>query len=357
MKVAIDAGPLYGHRTGVGVAAAGMIDALEQLDDVELDPYLVSGRSTPRPGHRRLPLPGIVASHLWSRSAWPSADRWIGDADLVHGTNYVAPPTALPTLVSVYDCWFLRHPELASPLVRRAGANLRRAVDRGAWVHATSDATAGEVRSLLGIDRVATVALGPPAEPPRATATPDELLDLVGRRFVVAVGTEEKRKGLTMLIEAFDRLARDHDDVHLVLAGAEADDTPSVVARIDAARHRSRIRRLGPVDEFTKGWLLRHGSALAYPSLDEGFGFPILEAQLVGLPVVATAVGSVPEVAGDGAVLVDGRDPTDFAAALDESLGGLDRTLLIEAGFRNTDRFAWDATARSLVELYEQVLR
>ncbi len=171
---------------------------------------------------------------------------------------------------------------------------------------------------------------------------------------MVASGTEERRQGLALLVDAVDRLADDHADLHLVLAGAAADDTEHVVARIGAARHRSRIRRLGPVDEFTKGWLLRHAAVLAYPSLDEGFGFPVLEAQRVGVPVVATAVGSIPEIAGEGALLVDGRDPNAFAAAMDESLGGLDRTLLIEAGMRNAERFSWDTTACGLVDLYQR---
>ena len=109
VRVAIDVGPLYGHRTGVGVATAGLIEALSARDDVVLDPFVVSFRSKPEAGHRRLPLPGIVASHLWARSHWPRLDRWANGAQVVHGTNYVVPPTSLPSVVSVYDCWFLRH--------------------------------------------------------------------------------------------------------------------------------------------------------------------------------------------------------------------------------------------------------
>ncbi len=355
MQIAIDAGPLYGHVTGVGRAADGIIAALGALtgdEAVVLAPYLVSARSTPRPGHRRLPIPGIVASHLWSRAEHPRADRWLDGADVVHGTNYVAPPTALPTVVTVYDCWFLRHPELADPLVRRAGRNLRRAVARGAWVHATSDAGAADVRELLDTDRVATVMLGAPNEPARIDRTPALLTDLAGRRFVLAIGTEERRKGLTLLIDAFDRLAGDREEVHLVLAGAPGDDTDTVVERIRSTTHASRIRRLGRIDDTTKDWLLRHASALAYPSLDEGFGFPVLEAQLAGVPVVATAVGSIPEVAGEAAQLVHDRDPDSFAAALDGVLAGVGRLALVEAGYRNAARFSWSATARGLVDLY-----
>lgn len=355
MKVAVDAGPLYGHRTGVGVATAGMIRALDARDDVELLPYLTSRRSTPEPGHRRLPVPGIVASHLWSRFDRPSADRWVRGADVLHGTNYVAPPTSVPTVVSVYDCWFLRHPELASPLVRRAGLALRRAIARGAWVHATSDTTADDVRSLLGTDRVRTVRLGPPdpVEPP--PVPPAAVSSLAGATFVLAVGTEERRKDLPLLLEAFAILAREHPDVVLVLAGAPGDDSDRVAATMPTS---ATVHRLGRVDDATKAWLIRHAAVLAYPSLDEGFGFPILEAQASGTPVVATAVGSIPEIAGSAAVLVDdpARRPGTLADALASVLTGAGRLSLIADGYQNVRRFDWGVTADRLVDLYRTAM-
>ena len=360
VRVAIDVGPLYGHRTGVGLATAGMLTALAARPDVSMSPYLTSRRSTPMPGHRRLPVPGIVASHLWSRCDVPLADRWLPDVDVVHGPNYVAPPSSRPTVVSVYDCWFLRHPDQASPLVRRAGATLRRAVERGAWVHVTSDATRAQAIELLRTDRVVTVHLGAPDAPAHVDTTPLAVEGLRGRPLVVAIATEERRKGLPLLVQAFEHLADRHPDLVLVLAGAPGDDSDRLGASINASssRARDRIRRLGAVDATTKAWLLRNATVLAYPSLDEGFGFPILEANAAGTPVVATAVGSIPEIAGDAAVLVDDPDrrPLVFADALDGVIAGRDRLALIEAGYRNVGRFRWSTTAQQLVDLYRTAL-
>ena len=312
LTVAIDVGPLYGHRTGVGVATAGMVAALGECDTVRLDPFLVSGRSRPDEGHRRLPLPGIAASHLWSRSGWPNADRWLDGADVVHGTNYVAPPSSRPTVVSVYDCWFLRHPELASPVVRRAGSWLTRLVRQGAWIHTSSSATTDQIRELFATERVVTIHLGEPAavstEPP-ARPPDGRLAALDGAPFAVSIATEGRRKGLPLAIEAFERLADEDADLRLVLAGAPGDDAAAVSAAIDAAtpRARRRIVRLGPVDEPTKRWLLARAAVIAYPTRDEGFGFPILEENAARVPVVASAVGSVRAIAGGAAALVDGR--------------------------------------------------
>ena len=110
VRLAIDVGPLYGRRTGVGVAVAELVAALDDHAGVELLPYLLSFRTTPEPPARRLPLPAAAAVRAWSRLDHPRVDRWLGDAEVVHGTNYVVPPSRRPALVSVYDCWFLANP-------------------------------------------------------------------------------------------------------------------------------------------------------------------------------------------------------------------------------------------------------
>ncbi len=360
LHLAIDIGPMYGHRTGVGVAVDGMVRALGLRQDVELDPYLVSYRSRPDAGHTRLPLPGIVASHVWSRSNRIPADRWLARADVIHGTNYVAPPTRTPTVVSVYDCWFLANPGAATAIVRRAGATLRRRVRDGAWVHASSDATAALVGELLGTDRVRTIFLGGPTLLDEvAERRPDVPGVIDGRPFIVCVATEDRRKGLPLLVAAFEHLAGDHLDLQLVLVGAPGDDTPAVTEAIIAAgsHTRGRIHRIGAVDDAAKQWLVRHATLLAYPSIDEGFGFPVLEAHALGTPVVATGVGSVTEIAGDAAELVTDRDPIGFAEALHRVVtGSTSRLGLIEAGYRNVARFRWDTTAERLIELYRHAV-
>ena len=92
---------------------------------------------------------------------------------------------------------------------------------------------------------------------------------------------------------------------------------------------------------------------MAYPSMDEGFGFPLLEAQAAGLPIVASRAGSIPEVGGDGVHLVDVDDRIGFAAALGTVIGDHDRRRqLVDAGRSNLARFDWGVTARAMVDLY-----
>ncbi|MGB0112502.1 MAG: glycosyltransferase family 1 protein [Ilumatobacteraceae bacterium] len=358
-RVAIDVGPTHGRRTGIGNAVAWTLDALADRDDLELERYVTSMRARRREGQRRVPMPAAVAIRLWSRRSTPM-DRWLGNPDVVHGTNYVVPPTRCPRVVSVYDCWFLEHPEDAEPDVRRAAAVLRRAVSDGAFVVTSSDATTRRVRQLLDTERVRTVQLGPPRtdDATRSSGRRTVIPELMDRPFVLALGTMERRKNLPTLIDAFGRLAREHEQVRLVIAGAPANDTEAVdraIARLsqDVA---ARVVRTGSVDGETKHWLLANARTLAYPSLDEGFGFPILEAQQVGTPVVASTAGSIPQIAGAAALLSPPRDAEALAANLYWVVTNDDmHAKLARRGHANVRRFSWSSTAAALADIYAEV--
>jgi glycosyltransferase involved in cell wall biosynthesis len=359
LTVAFDVGALHGHRTGVGMAVEHVVQHLGQRPDVELMPYLASFRARPVPPQRRLPIPAALAVRAWARTDLPRADRWLRGAQLVHGPNYVVPPSALPTVVTVYDCWSIANPGLASPAVRRAGAVLRRAVARGAWVHVSSHATADQASALLGTDRIAVVHLGPP-DPAPATAsvtTGEFAATLAGRPYVVSIGTLERRKDIPSLVSAFGLLAGRFTDLRLVIVGAPGDDSSRVARAIEllAPPERTRVLVTGAVDAPTKAALLQGALALAYPSLDEGFGFPILEAQQANIAVVARAAGSIPEVGGHGVHLTASHSVDDLARALTDLVTDDGRRAdLVAAGQRNLARFSWSDTADGLVDLYRR---
>lgn len=359
VRVAFDAGPLAGIRTGVGQAVAAMRDALGRRGDVHLDEYVLSFRAELTCGERRLPIPAALAHRLWRRVDRPRVDRWLPGVEVVHGTNYVVPPSQRPRLVSVYDCWFLRNPEAAHPDVRRAGEVLRRAVRTGAAVHASSQATADALRELVGDEAdVTVVPLGP--LPVLTAPSVSPIAELDGRPYVLAIGTLERRKNLPTLVEAFARLATEQPDVLLVIAGADGDDRPAIDAAIDriGAQLAERVMLTGRIDAPTRAWLLRHARVLAYPSLDEGFGFPLLDAMQLRIPVVASDAGSIPEVAGGAALLSPPRDVDALAANLGTALASEEiRAGLIAAGDHRWHQFSWDLCAEQLTALYRRLAR
>jgi len=358
LHVALDVSPLLGPLTGIGAAVRQMVIALGEQPNVTLTPYACSFRGKLQPGTTRLPMPAAIAQRLWARLPGPRVDRWLGPAQVVHGTNYVVPPSRMPRVVTVYDCWFLRNASDASPDVHRAGQVLRRAVANGAMVHTSSEATAIAVRDLLNTDRVEAIPLA---------ALPLDVFDvephapvaeLVGVPYVLALGTLERRKNLPRLVAAFGQIASAHPDLRLALAGNDGDDRRAINTAIDAldASARSRVLFTGRIDEAAKHWLLRHAQLLAYPSLDEGFGFPLLEAMGHDLPVVASTAGSIPEIAGAAAMLVPAHDVSALAEAMQRTLtDSALRVNLIELGKQRLHHFSWNNTAIRLAEVYRRV--
>ena len=356
LTVAFDTGPLHGPKTGIGFAVEALQRALQQRDDVTLLPYVLSFRADLADGTRRLPLPAATAHAGWARRDVPRVDRWLRGAEVVHGTNYVVPPSRLPALVTVYDCWFLHHPDLASPAVRRAGAVLERAVRRGATVHTSSAATERLVRERFPSAHVRTVHLGP-LEPAPIAATPP-VPELVGRPYVLAIGTVERRKNLPTLVRAFGAIAGAHPELRLVLAGSAGDDSVRVREAVDQLGPDlgGRVLLTGRVDDGVRGWLQHHAAVLAYPSLDEGFGFPLLDAMRAGVPVVASNAGSIPEVAGEAALLHVPMDVDALAAALSRAVDDRElRARLVAAGDRQWRSFSWQRCADEMMQLYRAV--
>ncbi len=312
------------------------------------------------PGVRlaHLPMAGRPLRAAWRRTAWPPIELWTGPVDVVHGPNFVVPPSlpGTPEVVTVHDLTVVRFPELCNADTLQFPAMIRRAVDRGAWIHTVSQFVADEVVAELGVtaDRVVVIPNGVDRDvlgDPRAGQA------LVGAaRYVLALGTVEPRKDLPSLVRAFDQLAGDDPDLVLVVAGPNGWGADLLTTAIDRSPFADRIRRIGWVPEQQRGDLLRGASVLAYPSRYEGFGLPPLEAMAAGAPVVTTRAGAVPEVVGDAALLVDVGDVDALAGALRTVLTDPEVAAeLVRRGHARVDRYPWDQTAAQLAALYHRL--
>jgi glycosyltransferase involved in cell wall biosynthesis len=368
-RVAIDVTPLIGARSGIGVAVAEILHALRALDTgPDIVPYTLSARARMHRADvpddtRFVPLPARVLLHSWARRDAPAIDAWLRHSAVVHATNYVAPPSRAAVLVSVYDCSFVRYPELCTTQVRAFEPILRRAIARGATVHTGSAFVADEIEEhfdpgLRAQGRLVVVPLGVPALGPASALPADLGARLDGAPYVLAIGTLEPRKNYPHLVGAFGELAARYPSLCLVIAGHDGPARPGVdraVARLPA-EVRERAIVTGSVDDAGRRALLEQATVLAYPSIYEGFGFPVLEAMSVGAPVVAARAGSIPEIAGDAALLVEPTDEYAIAGAIEQVLTDeVTRAELIARGHARVRAFSWDQTARQLTDCYRRL--
>ena len=363
---------MLGLPTGIGAFCHGALAALAARPGVDVRAFAVSWRrrhgidaQLPRgvsAGQR--PMPARPLHALWARADVPPLEWFIGQVDVVHGTNFVVPPARCASVASVHDLTPLRHPELCDAATLAYPGLIRRALGRGAWIHADSAFVAQEVVDAFGADpdRVRTVYPGIPDLPvlsdAEVTAALARLLPDAARPYCLAVGTAEPRKDLPSLVRAFDAVAARHTGVSLVLAGPPGWGEEALGAAMASSPARQRIVRTGWLEPADLAALLSRASVLAYPSLYEGFGFPPLQAMAAGVPVVATRAGSLPEVLGDGAFLVRPSDVDELAGALaacleDEAL----RARLVAAGRERSALYSWERCGAGLEQLYRDAAR
>jgi glycosyltransferase involved in cell wall biosynthesis len=322
MRVGLDVSPL--DQTAAGTAR--YLAALERLDGVELVRLAQHGSGRAAAVYRDAVWYPLVLSRL------ARTER----LDVLHCPTFRGPlrTPSCPLVVTVHDLAVLRHPETFNPWTRHYSRLCVSRVARAAGlVIAVSEHTKRDVVELLGTpeQKVRVVPNGV-AE----TFTPDGPAE--SGDYVLAVGTIEPRKNLERLAEATRGLG-----VELRVAGARG------WGHVDLG---VGVRRLGRVSDEELARLYRGARCLAYPSLYEGFGIPILESMACGTPVVTSRGGGTEETAGDAAVLVDPLDPASIAAGIEEAAAR--RSELQAAGIERSRRFGWDEVARRTAELYRE---
>lgn len=356
MRIAVDARALEAQPTGVGRYLEELVGAW--LDRHPGDTFVLlscrpvfagrlAGRVETVPGDGRVPGTIWLQTHAGRLARDARAEVFLGPLGVL--------PLAseLPGVATIHDLTPLLFPAWHS-LKNRLGfiPFLRPTIRRARAVAAVSRATLRDlVDQVPEADEKAEVVHNGVSvtAPERAPATP-------GEPYVLFLGTLEPRKNVLRLVEAaeslWDRYPAFPD---LALAGGDGWGLPDLPARLEASRHRARIRRLGYVDRETSLRLVRDARLLAYPSLYEGFGLPPLEALALGTPVVGSSASSLPEVLGDVALLPDPTSVPAIAAALlraetDETW----RRHARQAGPERAGLFTWGEAARRMRSLCER---
>jgi glycosyltransferase involved in cell wall biosynthesis len=361
LRILLDYRPALRDRTGVGEYVHELALALTRTPD---DVVLFSSSWKDRVDSRTLAPAAVVDRRVpvrllnlaWHRLEWPPVEALgVGPIDVAHSPH----PLLLPArdavqVVTIHDLDFLRRPERTTREIRRDYPRLARDHARRAdLVVVSSQYAARDVVDTFGLDPAGVVVC--PAGAPRwkrRTRRPE-------RGYLLFFGSLEPRKNIGGLLDAYERLlALRPDAPELWLAGRAGAAAAGWIERASRPPLGGRVKLSGYVDPDHRRALYEGASVLVLPSFDEGFGLTALEAMTLGVPVVASDRGALPELLAGAGLLIDPEDPDTIAASLARVLDDPSLAADMEArGLARASRFNWDESARVLRDAYAAAVR
>lgn len=366
MKVALMGRSLRGRFSGVVRYTDELVRALEPRLGRDLTVFVTrapDGIADLDVGRVRAPFPtpNEYARAAWEQCLIPAAVARLR-ADVYHSPNYILPVAlACPAVVTVHDVFYLdrsvhrlRSHLYLSALTAIAIAKARRVICVSAY---TRDRLLHHYPRASTKVRVVSEGIDARFHPPGAAEVAGVRARLgLHAPYVLFVGTVEPRKNLDRLVRAFTSAALRGEHPHdLVIAGGAGWKDGPFRAALAASPLRDRVRVIGYVPEPDMPALYAGADLFVFPSLEEGFGLPPLEAMACGAPVITSCTSALPEVVGDAAELVDPLDEPALALAIDRLLGNPDaRRRLAAAGRRRAALFSWDRVAEETLAVYRE---
>ncbi len=373
MKICMDYQPAVVQSAGIGrytrVLARELSEILPAGDSISLFYFdfrrraaegLFPPRTCPVPCRF---VPGGVMRRIWRYFPEPYFDRFAGKADVYHFTNFVSAPVRHgASVLTVHDMSFMRYPQFAEARnLRNLRRSLGRSIASASAVITISDFSARETEEFFpcASGKLFPIPLG--ISPHFAKCSSERISSFrkeygIDRPFILTVGTVEPRKNQAFLLDVLDRMQS--AGVVLVVIGGIGWKSESIISRFEPYISSGRLKWLRHIDDKDLVAAYSGAEAFVMPSFYEGFGFPPLEAMACGVPVVSSPGGSLREVLGDAACVLEGFDADEWAAAVDKVVcdTGL-RDALIEKGKKRSSAYSWRRTAELTLKVYGSVVR
>ncbi len=372
MSVYFDISAAVHRRAGLGRYAESLARGLLPLLGEELAFfYNREAGIEPLAGLEHVPSRTVSLGYKpWRMLVWLGQagrvgfNRLLPGARLYHATEHLLMPLrGIPTVLTVHDLIFRRYPAHHKPLNRTyLNATLPLFCRRAGHIIAVSEQTKRDVMAAYGVPAAKISVIYEAADRRFRPQPPEVVAEVRARyslppRYVLFVGTIEPRKNLGRVLAAFERLHREGLTDALVIVGKRGWLYDDFFAQLEASPAREAVIFPGFVPDADLPAIYAGSQAVAFPSEFEGFGLPVLEGMASGAPVICSNTSSLPEVAGDAALLVDPLDTDALAAALRRVLA--DPALaadLRSRGYAQAARFSWPRAAQETVAVYERLL-
>lgn len=373
-KIAIDYTPAYEQGAGIGRYVRDLISGLARLDKNNDYRLFVSGTTSEALPHpigtnftwKPTRIPPKWFARFWHRLHLPlPVEAFVGKVDLFHATDFVLPPTLsqTKTLLTVHDLSFVRVPETTPPSLKvYLDRVVPRSVHRADHVLADSQATKDDLIDLYNVkpDKITVLLSGIDSRfksSQQSELTMRKTYNIPDRPYIFSIGTVQPRKNYVRIIQALAQLRIQGYDIGLVIAGGRGWLDNPIYDTINETKMTDYVHLIGFADDADLSALYTHAECVVFPSLYEGFGYPVLEGMACGTPVITSNVSSLPEVAGDSALIVDPYNSDAIANAIKRIFDdAMLRESLITKGFERIKSFDWDKSARQLHTIYTDLL-
>ena len=366
LRIGVDIRPFYEPLTGVGWYLYHLLHHLARRDDVELILFGDARVTDQGPRlHADLPanarvivfdlrgMPGSRVSRPLTAAAYVGW-MWLLDCDLIFGSNYFLPrlmsAIARRRVITIHDLTYKRYPELLQKeTLDNLEALMTREIALADAVICVSEATRQDLLHYYQVDPRRAVAIhsGLPSLPnaQRVAGLP--------RHYLLFVSTIEPRKNLGVLLDAYARVRKSGAYAgSLVVAGKVGWKADAIAARL----REPGVVHLDYVPPGQLATLYQQADAFIFPSIYEGFGFPVLEAMANGTPVIAARSSSLPEIAGDAALFFEPADAGALAMQIERVVGDESlRSELIERGIARAAQFRWEDAAAKTMDVFRRV--
>lgn len=379
MKVSLELQPCLKNKSGIGVYTYEIAKNIQKFDDINFcgDIFNFINRDNIDASIEGLNFnnnifklfPYGVYRRIWSYV--PIKHNWLFNdkSDIYHFFNFIVPPRIKGKVITtIHDMTYELYPETMDKRnLKRIKNDIQYSVNRADKIITVSESSKKDIINFLSVDesKIEVIYNGVEYDRFNKSYSEDEKSKIrvkytLPENYILYMGTLEPRKNIESIIEAFSLFKKENTpsskNIKLVIAGKKGWLFESIFNLVHKLNIKDDVIFTDYIAENDKSIIYNMASLFIFPSLYEGFGIPVLEAMASSVPVITSSVSSLPEVAGDAAILVAPKDIQSIAKYIGEILGNEELNKnLVEKGHKQAKKFTWESSAEKLVNIYRNL--